>query len=222
MFEALSKSFPMALGLAFSPLPSIAIVMLLMTPKAKRNAPFFLVGWILGILAIGALIILLPKVVSYEGVLIDTPDSVKIIFGILVLVAIYPIWSRRPKQGAPIKIPKIFVSIDKFGVKRSFFLGFMLSGVNIKNMALTSSGAAHIRTSSLDDNFTAFLALTIFSIIGSFSILLPTSIYFLSTEKMDRLFLNWRNWLIINKSNIIIVILLIFGSILIYSGLSPN
>ena len=222
MFEALLKSFPMAIGLALSPLPMIAIVMLLMTPQAKRKSPFFFVGWIFGILGIGTLIILLPGIVSYNGVLINTPNSVKVILGIIVLIAIYPIWKKRPKPGAPIKIPKLFIRIDKFGVKRSFFLGLMLSGVNIKNVILTSSGAAQIRGCCLGNYSEMFLVLIIFSMIGSLSIIIPISIYFLSTEKMDLLFLNLRNWLIGNNSNIIIVILIAFGSLLIYNGLIPK
>jgi len=43
---AITASVPMALGIALSPLPIAAIVMMLMTKRAKANAPSFLLGWI--------------------------------------------------------------------------------------------------------------------------------------------------------------------------------
>lgn len=62
--DALTISWPMALGIALSPGPVLAIVLLLMTPQAKTSAPSFLSGWLLGILGVGTLVILLPGVVE--------------------------------------------------------------------------------------------------------------------------------------------------------------
>ena len=51
--NALTISWPIALGIALSPGPVLAVVVLLMTLQAKSSAPFFLSGWLLGILGLG-------------------------------------------------------------------------------------------------------------------------------------------------------------------------
>jgi hypothetical protein len=48
LLEAIGGSLPMAVGIALSPLPVASLIILLMTPQARTNAPAFLLGWIAG------------------------------------------------------------------------------------------------------------------------------------------------------------------------------
>ncbi|MFH8735088.1 MULTISPECIES: GAP family protein [unclassified Streptomyces] len=43
-----------AAAVAISPLPIIAIILILATPRGRLNGPLFTVGWILGLSALGA------------------------------------------------------------------------------------------------------------------------------------------------------------------------
>ena len=43
LLEAIGNSLPMAVGIALSPLPVASVIILLMTPQARTNAPTFLV-----------------------------------------------------------------------------------------------------------------------------------------------------------------------------------
>ena len=219
MFEALTESFPMALGLALSPAPILAIILLLMTPSAKMNAASFLVGWIFGILAVGTVIILMPGVIASHGGLSDHTGIAKIIFGIILLISAILVWIRRPKSGSPTKSSKIFDNIDKFGTGKSIIAGFLFSALSIKNIALSASGAAHIDATSLIDYLETLLGLFLFSLIASFAIIIPILIYFFLPNKMELIFHRWKDWLIKNNTNIVITMLLIFGILLIYIGL---
>jgi Sap, sulfolipid-1-addressing protein len=47
MGEAVGQSLPLAVGVALSPVPIIAVVLMLTTPRARANGPAFVVGWLL-------------------------------------------------------------------------------------------------------------------------------------------------------------------------------
>jgi hypothetical protein len=47
--QAIGQVLSLGVGVALSPVPIIAVVLLLGTPRARINGPAFLVGWILGL-----------------------------------------------------------------------------------------------------------------------------------------------------------------------------
>ena len=48
MGQAIGDLLPAAIGVAISPVPIIAIILMLGTPKARSNGPAFAAGWVLG------------------------------------------------------------------------------------------------------------------------------------------------------------------------------
>ena len=52
MGEAIGQLLPFAVGVAISPLPIVAVVLMLVTPRARSNGPAFLAGWIVVMVAI--------------------------------------------------------------------------------------------------------------------------------------------------------------------------
>ena len=56
MGEAIGQMLPFAFGVALSPMPIVAIVLMLITPKATSNGLSFLAGWVVGVAAAGAIV----------------------------------------------------------------------------------------------------------------------------------------------------------------------
>lgn len=56
-----------AVGAAVSPVPIAAVIEILFTPKARTNAPRFLIGWVLGILVVGSVVLLIPGTEASES-----------------------------------------------------------------------------------------------------------------------------------------------------------
>lgn len=218
MFEALLKSFPMAMGIAFSAAPVLAVIMLLMTNKAKINTPIFLIGWLAGIQVVGTVIILSPGIIADHGGMSDHTGTAKIVLGTILLLLIIPAFKKKSKQADTPRIPKIFNSLDNFSLAKIFFIGFAFSGLSLKNAVLAASGAAHIHTTSLIDYFETIMAVFFFSFIASFTLIIPVVIYFLMPIKMDTILLTWRNWLIKNHWNIVLTMLLVAGVLMISIG----
>ena len=219
LVEAIEKSWPMALGIALSPGPLLAVIVLLMSPKAKTNAPSFLIGWLLAILTVGVLMVFLPGVEDRHGGLNDTTGIVKIIIGFALMIAAIPIWKKRPKSDAPKKVPKMFQNIGKLGMGKSFLAGFLTAAVDIKVLALTASAVVHIRVTSLVKYTETLLGVFLFTIISSLTFILPVVVYFSSPEKMEGLAKKFKTWLLEYYTGIIVTMLVIFGIVLVYIGL---
>ena len=61
MNEAIGQVLPLAVVAALSPFPIIAVVLMLATPRARTNGPAFLLGWIVGITAVGTIVLLVSS-----------------------------------------------------------------------------------------------------------------------------------------------------------------
>jgi hypothetical protein len=62
----MGELLPLALGIAISPIPIIAIILMLITPKARSNGLAFLGGWMVGILAVGGLALVVANGAGYR------------------------------------------------------------------------------------------------------------------------------------------------------------
>ena len=56
MGGAIGGSLPLAIGVALSPIPIIAVVLMLTTPSARVNGPAFVIGWLAGLAVVGAIV----------------------------------------------------------------------------------------------------------------------------------------------------------------------
>jgi hypothetical protein len=69
MGEAIGQMLPFAVGIMVSPMPVVAMVLMLVTPQARANGIAFVLGWIFGIGLAGAILLLLagPADVGGDG-----------------------------------------------------------------------------------------------------------------------------------------------------------
>ena len=86
MGSVIGDILPLALGIAISPIPIIAAILMLLSPKAKGTSVGFLLGWILGIVVAVVLFTLLASVITPSD-----PDASKPIAGtIKILLGLCP------------------------------------------------------------------------------------------------------------------------------------
>ena len=57
--QAIGNILPFAVVVAISPIPMIAMVLMLATPRARANGPAFALGWIAGLSVLGAIVLVL-------------------------------------------------------------------------------------------------------------------------------------------------------------------
>ena len=59
MGQAIGGSLALAVGIALSPIPIIAVVLMLTSQKARVNGPAFVLGWLIGLGVVGAIVLAL-------------------------------------------------------------------------------------------------------------------------------------------------------------------
>jgi len=207
MIDVIGETLSFAIGVAVSPVPISAVIVMLFTPKAKTNAPTFLIGWVVGLLLVGF-------VVLREGEPSTTSGVIKLVLGVLLLVAGWAAWRKRPEPGETADAPKWMDTIDGFGIGKSFGIGFLLSAVNPKNLLLVAAAAATIAGAGLSVGEQTG-ALLIFTSIAASTVAIPVVWYLIVGERADESFAKAKNWLIQNNSVVMAVLLLVFGVSLI-------
>jgi threonine/homoserine/homoserine lactone efflux protein len=219
VFDAIGVSLPMALGIAASPSPVIAMLILLMTRKARSNALFFLTGWFSGLLMVGLLTLF---GVGFLGGFSDGSSHsgiLRMILGMLFLVLAVPIARQIPRKGQQPAPPGWLDKLDQFGFPQSFAFGFFFSVPNLKNASLVVTGMTGVLPYQLDPAVAIFV-LFLFSLIASAGVLVPPVLYLLIGERATTVFGGMKIWLIRNRALILFLILLVFGVLWLLQGLA--
>jgi hypothetical protein len=219
ILEAIIKSFPLAVGVALSPIPVAAIMIILMASRARICALAFLLGWVLGILVVGFVVFMVPGIDTARGEPTALSGMLRIVLGIILLFLSVRQWRCRIKTGKPPEVPKLFVRLDRMGAGQSWVAGFLLASVTPKNLFLTVAGAATIDASMLG-KAAQVIALLVFAAVASLTVAMPVAAYFLARRRAVARFRNWKDWLVKNNVTIIWVLLIVFGLLLTGRGMA--
>ena len=168
MGPAIGEILPIAIGVAISPIPIIAIVLMLSTPKGKSNGLAFLVGWLLGLALVGVIVLLLanPAGASEEGGPATWVGWLLLVLGLLAVLIGIRSWRGRPRGDEEPPMPKWMSAIDQFTAGKSLGLGFLLAALNPKNLTLTLAAAASIAAAGLSST-DSYIVLAVFVVIGT-------------------------------------------------------
>jgi hypothetical protein len=221
MGAAIGEMLPLAIGIAISPVPIIAVILMLITPKARSNGLAFLGGWMLGLALVGTIVLI---VADTAGVATSSGPSrtvslIKLVLGLLLLVVAWRQFTKRPKPGEEAPLPKWMRALDSFTPGRSVAVGALLSGVNPKNLILNATAAAGIAATGLAGAQQA-VVLIVLIIVGSLGIIAPVAVYFAMGDKAARVLDGWKTWLAANNATVMMVLFLVFGVTLIGKGIS--
>jgi threonine/homoserine/homoserine lactone efflux protein len=168
MGAAIGDVLGLAAGVAVSPLPIVAMILVLATPRGRANGSLFGLGWLAGLSILGAVVLLLagPAGASDEGEPAAWTGWLKLLLGVLALLLAARQWRARPAPGEAPEMPKWMAGLDKLKPGGALGLGALLSGVNPKNAALTIAAAATIAGAGLPGGEQA-VTLAVFVVIGS-------------------------------------------------------
>ena len=212
---------PFAVGIAISPIPIVAIVLMLGTDNAKSDSLSFLVGWIVAMAAAGAF--LLAVIGSSDptdnGAPADWSSTLKLVLGIVLLGLAVNQWRNRPRPGEDAPMPKWMSSVEGFTPLKSAGLGVIVSVVNPKNLILVIGGAAAIAQTDAAGSDQA-IAWAIFVLIATIGVAAPVVIYFAMGEKAAAILDDLKGWMARNNAAIMAVILVFLGVKLIGDSIS--
>jgi Sap, sulfolipid-1-addressing protein len=221
MGKAIGGSLPMAVGIALSPIPIIAVVLMLTSRRAKVNGPVFVLGWLLGLGVVGAIVLSLagPAGASQSGSPATWVSWVKIVLGVLLLLVAARQFRSRPHGDEQPHMPKWMATIDKTTPPAALGLAAVMSGANPKNLLLAVAGAAAIAGTGIPGGQQA-IAYLIFALIGTLGVGVPVGIYFAMGKRSEKLLTGLKDWMSAYNAVIMSVLCLVIAAKLIGDGIS--
>jgi hypothetical protein len=212
MGQAIGGSLAMAVGIAISPIPIIAVVLMLTTPQARSNGPSFVAGWLIGLGVVGVIVLAIagPSGASQSGGPATWVSWLKIVLGALLLLVAARQFRGRPGPGEEPPMPKWMGTIDRVRPPMAVGLGALLAGLNPKNLLLGVAGAAAIAQTGISGAQQA-ISYLVFALIATVGVGAPLVIYFTMGDRASKILAGLKDWMSHNNAVIMSVLCLIIG-----------
>ena len=220
MSTVIGEILPLALGIAISPIPIIAAILMLLSPKARGTSIGFLLGWVLGVVVAVVVFTFVSSLLTPS----DGDDSkpiagtVKIVLGVVLLLLAVRQWRSQPARGTDPPLPKWMAAIDSMTAVRALLLGLALSALNPKNLLMSVAAGVAIGFGGLSFGESA-LVTAIFTIIAASTVGAPVIAYLIAADRMAAPLESLRQWLVEHNAAVMAVLLLVIGVVLIGKGI---
>ncbi|HET7902093.1 MAG TPA: GAP family protein, partial [Candidatus Nanopelagicales bacterium] len=139
MAEAIAAILPFAVGIMVSPIPIVAVILMLFTRRATSNGPAFLVGWVVGLTLLAVLGYAAASLLGWG----DGSDAAatevqwwRVVLGLVLLVLAFRTWRKAAEPDHVEELPRWMADIDDLTPAKAFALALALSSVNPKNLLL--------------------------------------------------------------------------------------
>jgi threonine/homoserine/homoserine lactone efflux protein len=209
--QAIGQLLPVAAAVALSPIPVVAIILVLDSARGRVNGPAFAAGWLIGLTGVSVVVVALTGGAS-------DPDSAtatgvqwgKAALGVLLLVMAARQWRKRPGPGEEATMPPWMASLADLSPVKALGLGLAVSAANPKNLMLTAAAAATIAQAGLSTADEA-LAIAVFVALGSVTVVGAVIVHQVGGRRAEAPLAAVRRFMAANNATIMMVVLLLLG-----------
>jgi len=221
MGQAIGESITFAIGVAISPIPIIAIILMLLSKKAGANSLALAVGWVVGVAGATAIVIVASGAIGPNsgGGPSHGVSTVKLVLGVLLLFTGLRHWRERPAPGEQASLPKWLKAIEGITPVKSGALGIGLSAINPKNLIMIVGGGLAIAGAPAS-NGGKFVAAVVFVVLAISTVVLPVVLYRILGNRAQRPLESLNVWLQANNATVMAVLILVIAVVLIGKGIS--
>lgn len=221
MGNVIGQVLPLAIAITISPVPVIAVILLLFTERPKPNAAAFVVGFFIGVAAVLGILIAIASSqdLSDSGSTASTASFwIKILLGVLLAFASYRQLQQRPQPGEEPAQPKWMAGISSFTTAKSFVTGLVIGAVNPKNIAMSIAAAVTISAAALSTG-DEIATVVIYTLIASLGVAAPLAVAIAMGARSTAVLDKWKTWLSQNNAVVMAVLFFIFAAVLIGKGI---
>jgi threonine/homoserine/homoserine lactone efflux protein len=220
MGEAIGAVLAFAVGVGLSPIPIIAVVLVLFSQRARVNGPLFLVGWVLGLTVLVTVAYLLADAfdVGASSAADDGVSWLKLVLGVLLALLAARKWRNRPAQGEEPTMPSWMAGVDQFSPAKAFGMAVVLASANPKNLALGVGAAATLAQQPVSTS-QAVVALAAFVLVGSSIVALAVGYDLLGGPRAQTGLAELKAWMTLHNDAVMAVLFLVFSAVLVSDGL---
>jgi hypothetical protein len=218
--EVVGEVLPLAVAVSISPVQIIAVILLLVGPRPKANATAFVAGFLFGV---GAVLWLLTALAGTQDLSRGSEGSavaavVRILIGLLLLVAAGRKLRARPAHGEPAEVPAWMDGIGSFQPPRAAMVGVLIGAANPKILAMSLGAAVTIAGASLPTGEQA-AAMAVYLLVSVIGVAAPLIVVLVTGDRSEGILDTWKAWLTRNGSVVMAVLFGVFGVVFISQGI---
>ncbi len=218
--QTIGELLPLALVIALSPIPIIAVILILFSARARTNSWMFLAGWVVGVLGATVVVLVVANtqdLTEGSGQPTDSVSVIRLALGVGLLFLAFRQWQKRPKDGETPDLPRYLQAVDTLEPLPAFGLALLLA-VNPKNLMMQIAAGLVISAASLSDEDTV-AAVAAFTAIAVSTVVVTVVAYQVLGERTRPALDTVRAWLAANNSTVMAVLLLVIGVVVLGKGL---
>ena len=221
MNQAIGGVLAFGVVAGLSPIPIIAVILMLTSARAKVNGPAFIVGWIVGLAAIGVIVLAIvgPSAADNAGQTDSGVGWLKVVLGVLLLNVARRQWQGRPREGEQPEMPKWMGTIDAFTPVKAAGTGVVFSALNPKNLILSVGAAAAVSETGIPGAEQA-IAYAVYVLIATIGVGACVVIYFALGDRAPAVLEPLKGWMGRHNAVIMSILCLVIGAKLIGDGIS--
>ena len=221
MGQAIGGMLAMAVAVAFSPIPIIAVVLLLTGTDGKPKGVAYVAGSVTSTAILGGILLAtgVGAGASSDGGPSTATSVLKLVLGLLLLGLAGRQWRGRPLEGEEAVMPKWMGALDAFNPAKALGAGVVLNVFNPKNLLLIAAGATAVASAGATGGQEA-VAWAVFTVIAAIGVTTPVVIAFSMGDRSDELLGRLKAWMAHNNGVIMAVILLLIGVKLLGDGIA--
>jgi Sap, sulfolipid-1-addressing protein len=215
--SVLTKLIPLGLVIALSPLTVIPAVLVLHAPRPRPASLAFLVGWVLGLVALTAVFVGASDLLG--GLHHHAPPRwaswLRVVLGsALIAFGVYQ-WVTRHRHR---KTPGWLRSFSTLGPRRAGVTGAVLVPLRPEVLILCAAAGLAIGTGGLSVAG-ALTSGVIFVVVAASTVAIPILAFIAAGDRLDDALERLKVWMEENHAAMMAVILVVIGLIVLYNGI---
>jgi cytochrome c biogenesis protein CcdA len=219
MGPVIGDLIPLAVGVAISPLPITAVILMLFAEQARRDSAGYLSGWVAGTAA--AVIVFVALAGAFNLGSSSQPSVfsswIKLIVGLALVLQGIREWEHRPRPGQSAKLPRWMSTLDTITPGKAFGLGFLLAAISPKNIPLAIAAGVDIAKGNLSVGHEV-VAVVVYTVIGASTVAIPVIAFAVAGARLRRPLNDLKTWLAENNATVMSVLLVVIGAVLVGKG----
>ena len=219
MFEAIGELLPLAVGIALSPLPTIAIILVLLSPRARTATPAFLVG------GLAAIAFNLNTFAYLSGLGLGGSGHgaigaiLRLLVGSVLLFLAYKEWRSRPTVGQTAELPHWMVAVEDMRPLAAAGLGFVLYALNPKNLTMGIAAGIIFGAGDLPLG-QSIVTCAIYVVVAGSTVIIPITAYLVAKDRIQPWLEELRIWLTLHNAAIMTALLSLIGAMMVGKAIS--
>ena len=218
MQDVVGGLLSVAVGVALSPIPIIATVLILLSRSGKKSGIAFLVGRIVGIFLVVGVFAILSDLVAQTS-FGPAVSVARIVVGVALMALAVVRWRGRPEPAEEQELPAWMTSIGSSTPMRSARFAILISVIIPNDLLLGVGAGLTIGSAALPMGTTTVIAV-IFAIVASVSVMGPVIAFVSSPNKTRTGLMSVRELFLKHNAAIMAAVLLLFGANQIGAGIA--